>query len=90
MIIPFVAMGILIGCTILASSIRAMIGPGTFNRIVGANLVATKAIVLLVVAGFIFERPQFTDIAIMYAAISFIGTIIIAKYAERGEVCSHP
>jgi multicomponent Na+:H+ antiporter subunit F len=88
MIAPFVVIGILIACTMLACSYRAMIGPGTFNRIVAANVIATKAIVLLVVAGFIFERPQFTDIAIMYAAISFIGTIIIAKYAERGEVCS--
>jgi multisubunit Na+/H+ antiporter MnhF subunit len=24
----------------------------------------------------------------MYAAIAFIGTLIIAKYAERGELCS--
>lgn len=88
MIVPFLAIGILIACTMLACSYRAMVGPGTFNRIVAANVIATKAIVLLIVAGYIFERPQFIDIAIMYAAISFIGTIIIAKYAERGEVCS--
>jgi multisubunit Na+/H+ antiporter MnhF subunit len=24
----------------------------------------------------------------MYAIISFIGTLIVAKYAERGEICS--
>lgn len=88
MIIPFLVIGIVIACTILAVSYRAMIGPGTFNRLVAANVIGTKAIVLLVVVGYIFERPQFLDIAIMYAIIAFIGTIIIAKYAERSELCS--
>jgi multicomponent Na+:H+ antiporter subunit F len=88
MIIPFLVIGIVIACTILAVSYRMMIGPGTFNRLVAASVIGTKAIVLLVVVGFIFERPQFLDIAIMYAAIAFIGTILIAKYAERGELCS--
>jgi len=88
MIYSFVIIGIIIACTILICSYRVLFGPGTFNRIVAANVIGTKAIVLLVVVGFMIERPHFVDIAIMYAAISFIGTIIIAKYAERGELCS--
>jgi multicomponent Na+:H+ antiporter subunit F len=88
MIIPFLVVGIIIACTVLACSYRAIFGPGTFNRIVAANVIGTKAIVLLVVVGYIIERPHFIDVALMYAAISFIGTLIIAKYAERGELCS--
>lgn len=88
MIMPFVAIGIIIAGTILVCSYRAIYGPGTFNRIVAANVIGTKAIVLLIIAGYIIERPQFIDIALMYAAIAFIGTLIIAKYAERGELCS--
>ncbi len=88
MIVPFVATGIIIACTILVCSYRAIFGPGTFNRIVAANVIGTKAIVLLVIVGYIIERPHFVDVALMYAAIAFIGTIIIAKYAERGELCS--
>jgi len=88
MILPFVAVGILIGFTILISSYRMIFGPGTFNRIAAANVIGTKAIVLLIVASYIIERPHFVDIALMYAVLSFIGTIIIAKYMERGELCS--
>jgi multicomponent Na+:H+ antiporter subunit F len=44
--------------------------------------------VLLVIVGYIGERPQFVDVALMYAIISFIGTLIVAKYVERGEICS--
>jgi multicomponent Na+:H+ antiporter subunit F len=88
MIIPFVIIGLVIASTVLACSYRAIVGPGTYNRIVAANVIGTKAIVILVLVGYIIERPQFIDVALMYAAIAFIGTIIIAKYAERGELCS--
>jgi len=88
MILPFLVVGIIIASTILVCSYRAIFGPGTFNRIVAANVIGTKAIVLLIVVGYIIERPHFIDIALMYAVIAFIGTIIIAKYAERGELCS--
>ena len=88
MILPFVVIGILIGCTILISSYRMIFGPGTFNRIAAANVIGTKAIVLLIAVGYIIERPHFIDIALMYALLSFIGTIIMAKYLERGELCS--
>jgi multicomponent Na+:H+ antiporter subunit F len=88
MIIPFVIIGLVVASTVLACSYRAIFGPGTYNRIVAANVIGTKAIVILVLVGYIIERPQFIDVALMYAAIAFIGTIIIAKYAERGELCS--
>jgi multicomponent Na+:H+ antiporter subunit F len=88
MIIPFVIIGLVIASTVLACSYRAIVGPGTYNRIVAVNVIGTKAIVLLVLVGYIIERPQFIDVALMYAAIAFIGTLIVAKYAERGELCS--
>lgn len=88
MILSFLLVGIIIAGTALIASYRAIVGPGTFNRIVAANVIGTKAIVLLIIVGYIIERPQFVDIALMYAVIAFIGTIIIAKYAERGELCS--
>jgi len=88
MIIPFLIVGIVLACTILVASYRAIYGPGTWNRIVAVNLIGTKAIMLLIMVGYIIERPHFVDVALMYSIIAFIGTIIIAKYVERGELCS--
>jgi len=88
MIESFLIIGIIIAGTILLCSYRAVYGPGIFNRIAAANVIGTKAIVLLVVTGYIFERPHFIDIALMYSILNFIGTIIIAKYLERGELCT--
>ena len=69
MIIPFVIIGLVVASTVLACSYRAIFGPGTYNRIVAANVIGTKAIVILVLVGYIIERPQFIDVALMYAAI---------------------
>ncbi len=67
---------------------RAVAGPGVFNRVAAVNVIGTKAIVLLVIMGYYFERPYFFDIALLYAMINFIGTLIFAKYLERGELWS--
>jgi multicomponent Na+:H+ antiporter subunit F len=84
----FIIVGGLISLTILISLYRAVVGPGVFNQVAAANVIGTKVIVLLVAIGYIFERPVFFDIALLYAVLNFISTLLIAKYLERGEVCS--
>ncbi|MCS7119501.1 MAG: monovalent cation/H+ antiporter complex subunit F [Archaeoglobaceae archaeon] len=87
MIFVFLAVGILLGFTMIMCLYRLIVGPGLFNRIAAAGAISTKAMVLLIVVGFIIERPHFIDIALMYAVLNFIGTVIVAKYLLRGELC---
>jgi multicomponent Na+:H+ antiporter subunit F len=88
MITVFLVVGLLIIVTILLSLYRAVIGPGVFNRVAAVNVIGTKTIVLLVIMGYYFERPYFFDIALLYAMLNFIGTLVFAKYLERGELWS--
>ncbi|KKM17241.1 hypothetical protein LCGC14_1677800, partial [marine sediment metagenome] len=44
----------------------------------------TKTVILLALIGFIYERPHFLDISLVYALINFIATIAILKYMETG------
>jgi multicomponent Na+:H+ antiporter subunit F len=44
--------------------------------------------VLLAVIGYYFERPLFFDLSLLYALLNFIGTLVFAKYLERGEIWS--
>jgi multicomponent Na+:H+ antiporter subunit F len=67
---------------------RGVVGPGLFNRVAAVNVIGTKTIGLLVIMGYYFERPYFFDIALLYAMINFIGTLVFAKYLERGEIWS--
>jgi len=88
MIETFLAIGLIIVFTILLSLYRLVLGPGIFNQIAASNVIGTKVIVLLVVIGFIFERPMFIDISLLYAALNFIATLLMARYLERGELCT--
>lgn len=84
----FLITGILICIAIGLSLYRVVAGPGVFNRTAAANIIGTKTITLLVVIGYYFERPYFFDISLLYAMINFIGTLIFAKYLERGDLWS--
>ena len=79
---------LLIAVTMGLSLYRALAGPGVFNRVAAVNIIGTKTIAILVVMGYYFERPYFFDIALLYSMINFIGTLVFAKYLERGELWS--
>ncbi len=65
---------------------RAITGPTVYDRALAANVIGTKTVVLLALIGFIFDRPHFLDIALVYALINFIATIAILKYIETGKL----
>lgn len=88
MVTIYLVAGLAIAFTIFLALYRAVFGPGVFNQAVAMNVIGTKVIVLLIVIGYIFERPVFVDIALLYAVLNFIATLIMAKYLERGEICS--
>lgn len=62
---------------------RVLRGPTVFDRVLGLNGISTKAIVLLVVIGTVYERVEmFVDISTGYALINLVGSLAIAKYLE--------
>lgn len=63
---------------------RAIRGPCLYDRALAVNVISTKTVVLLVLIGFIYNRPYFLDIALLYALINFIATIAILKYGQTG------
>lgn len=65
---------------------RAIVGPLIFDRILAANVIGTKTIVLLALIGFMYDRPHFLDIALVYALINFIATLSFLKYIETGRL----
>ena len=63
---------------------RVAVGKTIFDRIIGAGLVGTNGLILLILIGFLFERmDMFIDIAIAYALLNFVIVIVLAKYFER-------
>ena len=64
---------------------RVLRGPTVFDRVLGLNGISTKAIILLVVIGTVYERvDMFVDISTGYALLNLVGSLAIAKYLEEG------
>ena len=66
----------------LLALIRAMRGPTIYDRILAVNVFGTKTVLLITVEGFVFGRPDFLDIALVYALINFISVIGVLRYFE--------
>ena len=71
-------------CVIMAM-IRVIRGPTAPDRIVGLDTINTIVIVSMVIFGAAFNQVIYIDVAIVYALLSFISTLFIAKYLEGGD-----
>jgi len=71
-------------CVIMAI-VRVIIGPTIPDRVVGVDTINTIVIVGMVIFGAAYEMVIYIDVAIVYALLSFISTLFIAKYLEGGE-----
>jgi multicomponent Na+:H+ antiporter subunit F len=71
-------------CVILAL-IRVLRGPTAPDRAVGVDTINTIVIVGMVAFGIAFREVIYIDVAIVYALLSFISTLFIAKYLEGGD-----
>lgn len=60
--------------------IRALMGPTIYDRLVAANMVGTKTVLLLSIIAFLSGRPDFLDLAMAYALINFIGVIAVLEF----------
>lgn len=58
---------------------RAYKGPSPADRVVAINVILTKVVIILCVMTVVFNTPFYIDIAIVYALIGFIATIVLAK-----------
>lgn len=66
--------------------IRVVKGPTVFDRLLGANAIATKTIVLIALLGFVYGRiDMFVDITLAYAALGFISSLALAKYVTSND-----
>ena len=74
--------------SMLLALVRALKGPTVYDRILAVNAFGTLTVLLISVHGFLSGRPEFLDLALVYALINFIGTIAVTKYVGLNELNS--
>jgi multicomponent Na+:H+ antiporter subunit F len=60
--------------------VRLFMGPTLYDRVLAVNVFGTHTVLFIGILGFLTGRPDFLDIALLYALINFVGTIAILKY----------
>lgn len=86
--------------TMVLALARALKGPTVFDRILAVNMFGTATVLLICVAGFTMgmqttggkvitaSRPEFVDLALVYALVNFAGTIAVLKFVRFGNLAS--
>lgn len=76
----------ILSVALLLVLVRALRGPSVFDRILAVNVAGTKTVILVALLGFLSTRPEFLDIALLYALMNFVVTIAILKVRQFGQL----
>ncbi|MEA2297771.1 MAG: hypothetical protein QOF77_707 [Solirubrobacteraceae bacterium] len=64
--------------------LRLARGPSICDRIVALNTISTQAALSLLFFAAFADRSIYLDVALWLASFSYLGTIVWARYLERG------
>ncbi|MDY0145702.1 MAG: monovalent cation/H+ antiporter complex subunit F [Kiritimatiellia bacterium] len=64
----------------LLAMVRLIKGPTSADRVVALDAINTLVVASMILLAAAFRQTLFVDVAIVYAMLSFVGTLYIAKY----------
>ena len=73
---------IIAGLAFLLALWRFTLGPAPLDRVVAFDVMTIISITFIVLAALIEQRSIYLDVALVYALLSFLGVIAIARYLE--------
>jgi multicomponent Na+:H+ antiporter subunit F len=80
----FLYTGLFLAFLMVIALYRAIFGPTVLDRMIGANAIGSKTVVLLILIGFLYERvDMFVDIALAYAMLNFITVLAASRYFQK-------
>lgn len=68
--------------TMVLALVRALRGPSLYDRVLAVNLFGTKTALLLSLIAFLFDRPDFLDLALAYALINLVGVLAVLQFIQ--------
>jgi multicomponent Na+:H+ antiporter subunit F len=55
------------------------IGPTNADRMIAFDVINVLVVILMIILSIGFQQPGFIDVAIVYALLSFVGTLYVAQ-----------
>ena len=76
-----------IGVFAAADIYKMIIGPTIFDRLLYFNILSSKVVMAMVVYALATSQSYMLDIAITYTLLSFVSTVLIARFVRtRGTL----
>jgi multicomponent Na+:H+ antiporter subunit F len=80
----FLLSGLCLSLLMVLSLYRALFGPTVLDRLIGANAIGSKTVVMLILIGLIYGRvDMFVDISLAYALLNFIAVLAASRYFQK-------
>ncbi len=80
----FLYCSLFLSLLMLISLYRGVFGPTVLDRLIGANAIGSKTVVLLILIGLLYGRvDMFVDIALAYAMLNFIAVLAASRYFQK-------
>jgi multicomponent Na+:H+ antiporter subunit F len=76
--------GALILLSVVFSLMRLAIGETAVDRVIAIDVLTITTMALIVLTAHTAERFIYVDVAIVYALLSFLGVLAVARYLEHG------
>ena len=67
---------------IVLSMARLFIGPTAADRLVAADTLAVVSTAVIACLSAVFDNPIYLDVALVYGALAFVGTVALARAIE--------
>ncbi|MCW2309084.1 monovalent cation/H+ antiporter complex subunit F [Rhodobium gokarnense] len=74
--------GVIAGAAFFLALVRFVKGPRAVDRVIAFDVLTIIAITGMVLVALVEGRVIYLDVALVYALLSFLGVIVIARYLE--------
>lgn len=74
----------LMGLAFLLALWRFLVGPSAADRVVAFDVLTIVSVTGIALVALAEGRGIYLDVALIYALLSFLGVIAVARYLERG------
>lgn len=64
---------------IFACGIRMWMGPTNADRMLALDVINSLVVIIMITLSLRLNQPVFIDVGIVYALLSFVGTLYVAK-----------
>jgi multicomponent Na+:H+ antiporter subunit F len=75
---------VLVLCSILPILVRLWRGPTAWDRLLSYNTSSNRIVVVVCLVAVGSGETVLLNIAVGYAALSFLGVVIVSRFLERG------